>query len=101
MKVEFIRVLSRSVHVNPRQGNNENTSAYNVSAWGAQGKGLTTLAQTGRFHKGMKVTVSGKLTAREYTDRSGANRTSLDVDAWDVEPHFPPRATDDMNSVTY
>ena len=79
------------VIVNTRQGQNENTTAYNVTAWGAQAKGLTTLAQSGRFGKGTKVTLTGKQTAREYQDNSGVTRTSLDVDAFDVEPHFAPR----------
>ena len=81
--------------VNTRQGQNENTTWYSVTAWGATAKGLTTLAQRGLLAKGARVVVAGTLTSREYTDRNGQTRTSLDVNANSVELVNPPKGATD------
>ena len=54
----------------------EQTTWFRVSAWGKLGE---TCAQY--LRKGSSVYVEGNLTQREYTDREGAARTSLDVRA--------------------
>ena len=93
--------------VNTRQGQSENTTWYSVTAWGGTAKGLTTLAQRGLLAKGARVVVAGTLISREYTDRNGQQRTSLDVNANSVELVNPPkgadtgRLIDDMNSVPF
>lgn len=74
-----------SVAVNDRRGGNESTTWFNCTAWGATARGLTTLAQNGGFDKGASVIVIGRFTKREYTDKSGQQRTSLDIDAQTVE----------------
>lgn len=88
-----------SVAVNDRRGGNESTAWYRCTAWGATAKGLTTLAQNGGFASGAQVIVNGTLRPREFTDRNGQQRMSLDVDASSVdivkyagdrnEPHAP------------
>lgn len=77
--------------VNTRVGQNENTSWYSVTTWGGTAKGLTTLAERGLLAKGARVLVNGTLTAREYQDRQGQTRTSLDVNAQSVDLILPPK----------
>lgn len=74
-----------SVAVNDRRGGNEATAWYRCTAWGSTAKGLTTLAQNGGFASGATVIVNGTLRPREYQDRNGVTRTSLDVDAASVD----------------
>jgi single-strand DNA-binding protein len=54
----------------------EHTTWFNISAWGK-------LAETcSKFlHKGSYVYLEGTLSLREYTDRDGVQRASLDVRA--------------------
>lgn len=55
----------------------EKTTWFRVSAWNKQAE---TVSQY--LHKGSKVLVVGELEeARMYTDKSGANRVSLEVTA--------------------
>ncbi len=58
----------------------EQTTWFRISAWGKLGE---TCAQY--LHKGSSVYVEGTLTQREYTDREGAARTSLDVRASEMK----------------
>lgn len=76
---------------NVRQGQNEITTWYSVTSWGNSAKGLTTLAHRGLLAKGARVVVTGTLTSREYQDRNGQTRTSLDVNAHDVQLVNPPK----------
>lgn len=77
--------------VNSRQGQQEVVTAFNVTTWGGTAKGLTTLAERGLLAKGARVLVNGTLTAREYQDRQGQTRTSLDVNAQSVDLILPPK----------
>lgn len=54
----------------------EFTQWFRVSLWGRQAESLKTF-----LVKGKQVLVEGRLRAREYTDREGKHRTSLDVKA--------------------
>lgn len=74
-----------SVAVNEKRGGNDTTTWLRCTAWGSRAKGLTTLAQSGGFASGAQVVVAGTLTSREYQDRNGTTRTSLDVDAQSVD----------------
>ena len=58
----------------------EETQWFNVSAW-------NRLAETCNEYvvKGMKVYVEGRLNAREYITQDGQTRTSLDVNAFEVQ----------------
>jgi single-strand DNA-binding protein len=52
----------------------EATTWFRVSLWGKQADTLKTF-----LTKGKQVLVEGRLRVREYTDRDGNRRTSLDV----------------------
>lgn len=69
-----------------QQGNNV-TAFYRASFWGNQGNAVMNY-----FHKGSPVYVAGELEPREYQDKNGNNRMSLDIN----HAHFsfvpaPPR----------
>ena len=70
-----------------RQGN-EITAYYSASFWNKAGEPILQY-----FHKGDPIYVSGELEPREYQDRNGNNRISLDINL----PRFkfvpaPPRS---------
>jgi single-strand DNA-binding protein len=76
-------VLEFTIAVNERSsgggeggGTPESTTWVRVSLWGKQGE---TLKQY--LVRGKQVMVDGRLRSREYTDRDGKTRTSLDVRA--------------------
>lgn len=52
------------------------TTWYRISLWGRQAESLKPY-----LLKGKQVLVEGRLRPREYTDREGKNRISLDVRA--------------------
>ena len=52
----------------------EQTQWFRCTLWGPDAEYYAE-----RLRKGSRVTVYGELMAREYTDRDGVNRTSLDV----------------------
>lgn len=58
----------------------EETQWFNVSAW-------NRLAETCNQYvvKGMKVYVDGRLSSREWVGQDGRTRTSLEVNAFDVQ----------------
>lgn len=62
------------------ENNNFGTNFYNCTAWGKSGDVIARY-----FKKGQRILVSGDLTIRDYTDRNGAPRTSVDIDVrdWD------------------
>jgi single-strand DNA-binding protein len=62
----------------------ENTTWFRVTVWGKLADTMNKLAEQGALAKGRSVFVSGNLEAREYTDRNGVSRTSLDVNAQEV-----------------
>jgi single-strand DNA-binding protein len=64
------------------------TTWFNVSLWGNRAE---TTSQY--LNKGKLVFVEGRLTQREYQDRDGNTRTSLDVFATDVQ-FIGPRIED-------
>jgi single-strand DNA-binding protein len=73
--------------VNKRRPNGTETATwFSVECYGAQARGVATLEDRGHIGKGKRVNVTGEVEAREYTDRSGNQRTSLDVTATLVEP---------------
>jgi single-strand DNA-binding protein len=56
------------------------TTWFNVSLWGNRAE-----ATTQYLGKGKLVYIEGRLTQREYQDRDGNTRTSLDVNASDLQ----------------
>lgn len=63
----------------------ERTNWFRVTAWGTQAENLDRMAQQGWLVKGRTVFVSGRFEAREYTGNDGAQRTSLDITANEVQ----------------
>jgi single-strand DNA-binding protein len=61
------------------QGKEKPTLWWNCQLWG---KRATTLQQY--MAKGQKVTVSGNVQMREYTDKDGNKKTAMDVRVNDV-----------------
>ena len=62
------------------ENNNMMTNFYNCTVWGKMGETIARL-----FHKGSRIMVSGDLTVRDYVDKNGAPRVSIDIDVrdWD------------------
>ncbi|UCF66510.1 MAG: single-stranded DNA-binding protein [Acidobacteriota bacterium] len=78
-------LLEFSVATNDRwtdKGGNqqEHTQWFRVTLWGRQAESLKPYLQRGK-----QVYVDGTLRAREYTDREGQRRTSLDVKAMSLQ----------------
>lgn len=63
----------------------ERTNWFRVTAWGTLAESLDRLAQQGWLVKGRSVFVSGRFEAREYTGNDGQLRTSLDINANEVQ----------------
>jgi single-strand DNA-binding protein len=76
-------VCKFSIAVNDRIGSGENakelTTWYRVAAWGKQGESAAK-----NLVKGRQVQVTGRLVQDTYTDKDGAARTSLEVNAFDI-----------------
>lgn len=60
--------------------NQYTTNWYNCSAWGTLGENIAKY-----FKKGSRINVSGDLSVREYVDKNGAQRTSIDLDVRDFD----------------
>ncbi|MCS6805530.1 MAG: single-stranded DNA-binding protein [Acidobacteriota bacterium] len=78
-------VCNFSVAVNERwqdSGGNqqERTTWFRVTVWGKRAEIANQYLK-----KGSQVFVEGRLSVREYNDKSGAVRTSLDVNASDFQ----------------
>jgi single-strand DNA-binding protein len=74
-----------SIAVNRRTKNangerSEETEWFNVVAWRSLAERCNTYLQ-----KGSKVYLEGRLTQRKYIDKNGAERTTVEVVANDVE----------------
>lgn len=63
----------------------ESTNWFRVTGWGRLAESLDKLTQQGALAKGRQVFVAGNFEAREYQDQNGQTRTSLDVNADEVQ----------------
>ena len=59
----------------------EQTSYFNVTAWGDLGENAAA-----SLSKGTRIVVTGRLEQREYTTREGDKRTAIDVIADELGP---------------
>lgn len=87
-----IAVCRFSIAVNRRRTTEgeQQTDFFNVTAW----RGLAE--NVARFcKKGNKVAVTGSIQIRQYEDRDGQKRTSVDVNADEVEFLTPKNAERD------
>ena len=62
------------------QTNQYGTNWYNCTAWGKSGENIAKY-----FRKGNRINVEGDLTIRDYVDKNGAQRTSVDIDIHDFD----------------
>lgn len=63
----------------------ENTTWFRVTAWGRLAETMVNLSERGALVKGKQVYVEGRIEAREYTGNDGQVRTSLDVNANEIQ----------------
>ena len=75
-----VPVCRFSVAVNRRADGEQVADFYNVTAWRKTAEAIARYTK-----KGNKIAVYGDLQIRQYEDRSGIRRTSVDVTAQDVE----------------
>ena len=80
-------VVEFSLAETTKRGSTEHTSWFRVSVWGRYGDALKD-----SLRKGVKCSVAGELLAREYTDRDGNKRTSLDISANEVNVPYAERS---------
>lgn len=66
--------------VGSSQGKDKPTSWVNVVAYGKTGENAAKYLQ-----RGSQCAVSGRMELREYEDKSGAKRTSLDCYAFEIK----------------
>jgi single-strand DNA-binding protein len=71
------------------------TTWFNVIAW----NGLAETANT-LIHKGATYLVAGRLVLRDYTDKEGQKRTSVEVVASEIVPLSKKSDTDTSASYT-
>ena len=84
MNVQFTMAVSRSFRDQGGQ-QQERTNWFRVTAWGKLAEVMDSLTQSGALTKGKQVYVEGRLEAREYQDQQGQTRTSLDVNATEMQ----------------
>ncbi|MCD7729639.1 MAG: single-stranded DNA-binding protein [Clostridia bacterium] len=88
-----VAICRFSIAVNRRSGNADGerkADFYRVTAWRGLGETVARYAK-----KGNKVAVIGNIELNTYTDRDGAERTSVDVVAQDVEFLTPKGSSED------
>ena len=84
MNVQFTVAASR--RYTDREGQQqEQTTWFRVTGWGRLAETMDKLTQSGALAKGKQVYVEGRLESREYTDQGGQTRTSLDVNATELQ----------------
>ncbi len=88
----FSLAVSRTYKTNSGE-KREETEWFNVVAW-------RQLAETCEryLHKGSKVYIEGRVTQRKYTDKNGMERTSVDVNATEMEMLTPKAASPSSES---
>jgi single-strand DNA-binding protein len=93
--------VSVSVAVNKRKPDGgDSTTWFKCSVWGTQAETIDRLVQQGALRKGSEVFVSGSLEAREYQDRNGQTRQSLDVFVNTLQLTGSREANDNPNAGT-
>ena len=73
-------VCEFSVAVNQKTGGEETTTWYRVSCWGRQAE----IAQQ-YVEKGGLIFIDGRLSVREWTNKEGEKRTSIEVNCNDFQ----------------
>lgn len=84
MNVQFSMAVSRRFRDQGGQ-QQERTNWFRVTLWGKLAEIADGMTQNGYLTKGKQVYVEGRLDPREYQDQEGKTRTSLDVNANELQ----------------
>lgn len=84
LNVQFSVAASRKWKDNTGQ-QQEKTTWFRVTAWGKLAETLNNLTERGYLGKGKQVYVEGRVELNEYTANDGTQRSSLDVNATEVQ----------------
>ncbi len=84
LKVQFSMAVNRRFRDQSGQ-QQESTTWFRVSAFGRLAETMVNLTERGFLKKGTQVFIDGRFEAREYQDRDGNSRTSLDVVANEMQ----------------
>lgn len=82
----FTLAVNRSYKTNSGE-KKEETEWFNIVTW----RQLAEICER-YLHKGSKVYIEGRVTQRKYTDKNGIERTSVEVNATDMEMLSPKQA---------
>ena len=69
-----LKVLSFSIAYNERRREKDETSFFDVTAWGRQAEVIANY-----FRKGHRIGVSGRLRQERFKDRDGNNRSRITI----------------------
>ena len=84
LNVQFTMAVSRSYRDQSGQ-QQDRTNWFRVTAWAGLAESMVRLTEQGYLVKGKQVYVEGRLEAREYQDQNGQTKTSLDVNATELQ----------------
>lgn len=84
MNVQFTMAVSRRFRDQSGQ-DQERTTWFRITTWGKLAEITDRLVQNGYLLKGKQVYVEGRLETHEYQDQQGQTRTSLDVNATELQ----------------
>lgn len=79
-KVARIRIATTEVYTTRNGERRENTEWHSVTGW----RNLADLAEK-YIRKGSQIYVEGRLTTREWTDQTGAKRTTTEIEASNIQ----------------
>lgn len=84
LNVQFSMAVNRQFR--DQSGNQQDrTTWFRVTGWGTLAETMVKLSEQGYLAKGKQIYIEGRLEAREYTDQNGQQRTSLDVNATEMQ----------------
>lgn len=69
-----LKVLSFSIAYNERRREKDETSFFDVTAWGRQAEVIANY-----FRKGHRIGISGRLRQERFKDRDGNNRSRISI----------------------
>lgn len=84
LNVQFSMAVNRQFR-DQSGAQQDRTTWFRVTGWGNLAESMVKLSEQGYLAKGKQVYVEGRLEAREYTDQNGQQRTSLDVNATELQ----------------
>ncbi|MCA0430469.1 MAG: single-stranded DNA-binding protein [Bacteroidetes bacterium] len=83
-KLAKFTIAINNMYTNKQGEKVKNTQWHNVITWGA----LANITER-LLHKGVQVTIDGKLLNRQYTDKTGITHTNTEIVANELFVHYP------------